>query len=49
MKNPQCTGAKSEVKQDQQQKQKQHPTIFIPEQAQAVTESTAVYYNYMSH
>lgn len=51
-KNPQCTDARCEDKQDKQgslpKKQKQHPTIFIPEQAQAVTEPTAVYYNCIS-
>lgn len=30
-------------------KQKHHPPIFIPEQAQTVTGLTAVYYNCISH
>lgn len=39
----------SEINSKAVHKQKQHPSIFIPEQAQAVTEPTAVYYNCISH
>lgn len=51
MTNLQCTDAKVKISRRNNkpfQKQKHHLAIFIPEQAQAVTGPTAVYYSCIS-